>query len=271
MVLVKEITVGSTIAVRGLDLQLFWQLNQLVPNSLVSISDLNINRGEGLFPYCQLPARNALKAALIAYAKPLTINSAYRSVIAQAMLYGQKQRGLINNLVGYPGKSDHQKGGSLDIEEWAKVKSLMTSHGWRWTYGDKDPMHFDCTSNEIRDIRPNSIKAFQKLWNKANPNKQIAEDGDLGDKTLNCIYNSPAEGFSNVEYPRVLKLTTPLQQGKDVGEMQLALRKANIELQQANQVFDQATEQAVKAFQQSKGLSPDGVVGEETRSLLQLN
>ena len=50
MVLVKEITSGSTIAVRGLDLQLFWQLNQLVPNSLVSISDLNINRGEGLFP-----------------------------------------------------------------------------------------------------------------------------------------------------------------------------------------------------------------------------
>lgn len=271
MVLVKELTKGSTIAVRGLDLQLFWELNQLVPNSLVSITDLNINRGEGLFPYCQLPARNALKAALIAYAQPLTINSAYRSVIAQAMLYSQKQRGLIDNLVGYPGKSDHQKGASLDIEEWADVKALMASHGWKWTYGDQDPMHFDCTSDEIRDIRPNSIKAFQKLWNKANPNKQIVEDGDLRDKTLDCIYNSPAEGFQNVGYPRVLKLTSPLQQGKDIGEMQLALRIANIQLQQANQVFDQATEQAVKAFQQSKALFPDGVVGEQTRSLLQLN
>ena len=271
MALVKELTALSTIAVRGLDLQLFWQLNQLVPNSLVSIADLNINKGEGLFPYCQLPARRALKAALTAYEKPLTINSAYRSVIAQAMLYSQKQRGLIDNLVAYPGKSDHQKGASLDIEEWPFVKTLMSNHGWQWTYGEKDPMHFDCTSDEIKDIRPDSIKAFQKLWNQANPNHQIAEDGDLGEETLNCIYNSPAEGFANVGYPRVLHLTTPLQQGKDIGEIQLALRRAGIPLEQANQVFNQATEQAVKAFQQSKGLLADGVVGEQTRTLLQLS
>lgn len=271
MVLVKELTAVSTIAVRGLDLQLFWELNQLVPNSLVSIADLNIKKGEGLFPYCQLPARNALKAALTAYGQSLTINSAYRSVIAQAMLYSQKQRGLIDNLVGYPGKSDHQKGASLDIEEWADVKTLMTSHGWEWTYGNKDAMHFDCTSDQIRDIRPDSIKAFQKLWNKTNPDNQIAEDGDLGEQTLRCIYNSPAEGFPNVQYPRILKLTTPYQFGKDVGQMQLALRKAGIPLEQANQIFDNATEQAVKAFQQSKGLSPDGVVGEQTRIFLQLS
>jgi N-acetylmuramoyl-L-alanine amidase len=74
-----------------------------------------------------------------------------------------------------------------------------------------------------------------------------------------------------MEYPRSLKLTTPNQFGKDIGQMQLALRKAGIPLEQANQIFDNATEQAVKAFQQSKVLSPDGVVGEQTRILLQLN
>lgn len=132
------------------------------------------------------------------------INSAHFSLIAQAMLYNQKQRELIDNLVGYLGKSDYHNGASLDIEEWADVKSLMTSHEWKWVYGDKNPMHFDCISDQIRDIRPNSIKAFQKLWNKANPNKQIPEDEDLKDKTLDCIYNSPGEGFSDVEYPKLL-------------------------------------------------------------------
>ncbi|MEH2118430.1 hypothetical protein [Nostoc sp.] len=82
------------------------------------------------------------------------------------MLYSQKQRGLIDNLVGYPGKSDNQKGASLDIEEWADVKTLITTHRWEWTYGNKDAIHFNCTSDEIRDIRPDSIKAFQKLWKK---------------------------------------------------------------------------------------------------------
>jgi len=270
MVLVKEITEGSTIAVRGLDLQLFWELNQLVPNSLVSISDLDINSGEGLFPYCQAPARNALKAALAAHGKPLTINSAYRSVIAQAMLYSQKQRGLIDNLVAYPGHSDHQKGASLDIEEWEDVITLMSNHGWQWTYGRSDAMHFDCSADEIRDIRPDSVKAFQRLWNQANPNNKIAEDGDLGEQTLECIYNSPAEGFPNVGYPRTLKLTTPQQHGKDVAELQIALRKAGITLAKAEGIFDEATEKAVKDFQQSKGSSPDGIVGEATRKLLAL-
>jgi peptidoglycan hydrolase-like protein with peptidoglycan-binding domain len=270
MVLVKDLTADSTIAVRGLDLQLFWQLNQLVPNSLVSIADLNINPGDGLFPYAQLSVRKALNSALDAYGKPLTVNSAYRSVIAQAMLYSQKQRGLIQNLVAYPGKSDHQKGASLDIDEWADVIDLMGNHGWNWTYGKADAMHFDCTSATIEDIRPDSIKAFQTLWNVANPGAKIAVDGALGDNTLNCIYNSPAEGFSNVGYPRTLKLTTPIQQGNDVGELQIALRTAGITLEHANQTFDLDTETAVKAFQQAKGSTADGVVGVGTRKLLGL-
>ncbi|MCC5669470.1 hypothetical protein LC653_37965 [Nostoc sp. CHAB 5784] len=94
------------------------------------------------------------------------------------MLYSQKQRGLIDNLVGYPGKSDHQKGASLDIEEWADVKTLMTTHGWEWTYGNKDAIHFDCTSDEIRDIRPDSIK--DKDVNI------LTIDRDLLDSTMNA-------------------------------------------------------------------------------------
>ncbi|GAC1456983.1 MAG: hypothetical protein NVS2B14_00470 [Chamaesiphon sp.] len=272
MTLVKDCE-GSTIAVRGLDLQLFWKLNQLAPNTLVSIADLNINAGEGLFPYLQVPARSALQAVLRERA-PLTINSAYRSIIAQAMLFSQKQRGLIDNLVAFPGRSDHQKGASVDVEEWSDdgVVDLFEEHDWYWTYGSRDPMHFDCISDGIVEIRPDSVRAFQLLWNQANPENQIAVDGSIseGGETLQAIYNSPAEGFYKVGYPRILKLTTPYQVGVDVGRLQLALRSAGINLKLADTVFGEATDVAVRSYQSAHGLPVDGVVGAGMRKALNL-
>ena len=263
MAKVKELTTGSTMQVRGLDLQLFQQLNELVPGSLVSFEDLNINSGDGLFPYCQPPTKKALSVALSTYGLPLTINSAYRSVIAQAMLYSQKQRGIIKNLVAYPGKSDHQRGSSLDIEEWTVVKNLMIKSGFVWTYGNADAMHFDCPNSEA-DIRQDSVKAFQILWNKANTKNQISVDGDLGQRTLDCIYNSPAEGFENVGYPRILRLTTPVQSGADVGKLQLVLREKGFAISKADQVFGNETDKAVKEFQKSINFVSDGIFGAKT-------
>jgi len=53
MTKVKDLLTGNTMQARGLDLQLFQQLNELAPNSLVNFEDLKINSGDGLFPYCQ--------------------------------------------------------------------------------------------------------------------------------------------------------------------------------------------------------------------------
>lgn len=271
MTFVKDLADNSTMAVRGLDLQLFWQLNKLAPSMLVSISDLGFQVGDGLFPYLQPPAKQELEKVL-AGNKSITINSAYRSVVAQAMLYSQQQRGLIKNLVAYPGKSDHQRGASIDVEEWGddSIMQALTDVGWQWTYGDADPMHFDCDSEDVRDIREMSIKAFQTLWNVANPRQQIDVDGSLGDETLNCIYNSPAEGFYNVGYPRILKLTSPVQIGTDVGKLQMALRKAGFPIRIANEIFSSVTDATVRAFQVVHKLIPDGIVGEETRKILGL-
>lgn len=276
MTLVKDITEFSILPVRGLDRQLLWQFNHSFPNLLVSIEDLKIKQGYGLFPYCQLPVRNALEKFLKDYGKPITINNAYRSVVAQTVLYNNKH--LTLNRVGKPGESDHQNGASLDIEEWELVKDLITQpqYGWEWTYGTDDSPHFDYF-NDIQGIKGDTVKAFQTLWNKANPESEpLVVDGDIGDlsvsKTLECINNSPAEGFPNVGYPRTLKLTEPIQEGKDIGELQLALRKAGIKLEKADQVFDPATDQAVKEFQRSRSLTIDGIVSAEgeTRPALKL-
>jgi peptidoglycan hydrolase-like protein with peptidoglycan-binding domain len=184
-----------------------------------------------------------------------------------------KQAGLIRGayhfFVGKPGKSDHQNGASLDIEEWDLVKDLITQpkYEWEWTYGMDDRYHFDY-KKDIQDIKDDTVKAFQTLWNKANSeSEQLEVDGNIGNlsasKTLKCIDNSPAEGFPNVGYPRTLKLTEPIQEGKDIGELQLALIKAGIKLEKADQVFGLATDQAVKEFQQAHSLTVDGVVSAE--------
>ena len=272
MTLVKDIKEFITLPARGLDRQLFWQFNQLSRNLLVSIEDLNIkpgdSPGDSLFPYVQTSVKKALEIFLKDYGKPLTIINAYRSVVAQTVLYNN-QDSSVGNVANPPGKSNHQNGASLDIEEWELVKDSITQpkYGWEWTYGRGDPAHFDYFK-DIQDIKDDTIKAFQILWNKANlESEPLVVDGDIGDlsvsKTLKCINNSPAEGFPNVGYPRTLKLTEPIQQGKDIGELQLALKKAGIKLEKADQVFGPATDQAVKEFQQSHSLTIDGIVSAE--------
>ncbi|HBK66585.1 MAG TPA: hypothetical protein DD000_24605, partial [Cyanobacteria bacterium UBA11166] len=128
----------------------------------------------------------------------------------------------------------------------------------------------------IEFIKDDTIKAFQALWNAANPGgQQLVVDGVIGDldtsKTFQCINNSPAEGFANVGYPRTLRLTSPTQTGKDVGQLQLALRKAGIKLDVADQQFGPATDKAVKEFQTANSLNPDGIISAEgeTRKALQ--
>ena len=130
MTLVKDIKEFRTLPVRGLDRQLIWQFNQLLPNLLVSIEDLNIKPGDGLFPYVQPLVKKALEKFLKDYRNPLTIINPYRSVVAQTVLY--KNRDSSPHRVGDPGKSDHQNGASLDIQEWDLVKDLITQPKYGW-------------------------------------------------------------------------------------------------------------------------------------------
>jgi lysozyme len=66
---------------------------------------------------------------------------------------------------------------------------------------------------------------------------------------------------------RSLKLTDPQMQGDDVQRLQLALQKAGLNLE-ADGIFGQATDVAVRQLQQQKGLKVDGIAGSFTLSTL---
>ena len=69
---------------------------------------------------------------------------------------------------------------------------------------------------------------------------------------------------------RVLKLTEPIIQGEDVRQVQQALIEAGFDVGSdgADGIFGKGMDGAVKEFQQQKGLTADGIVGDETRRLL---
>jgi chitosanase len=67
---------------------------------------------------------------------------------------------------------------------------------------------------------------------------------------------------------RLLRLKSPPLSGPDVSWLQERLARAGIHIEETG-VFDQATDQAVRAFQQNNDLKADGVVGPVTRSALE--
>jgi len=72
--------------------------------------------------------------------------------------------------------------------------------------------------------------------------------------------------------PRTLKLTSPPMRGEDVRQVQAALLKAGLSVGSngADGSFGNVTDAAVKQFQKSKGLTEDGIVGDQTLQALGL-
>jgi len=268
MTLLKDVSDCSTYSVRGLDNQLIAQMNKISPGLLVRIDDLDASLGQAVHPWMQAAAKQCLKAAIAQCGKRMIINSAYRTLAGQALLRKHCENGTCGiTAAAPPGKSNHNNASAIDIEDSHGWRNALESNAWQ-KLGDWDDMHFDCVSSKIESIGAIAVQAFQQLWNLANPDNKIAVDGGFGEKTNQCLQNSPAEGFGDLDIPRVMRLTSPVQSGEDIGRLQLALRAAGITLEKADQVFGAGTDVAVKQFQAKKGLVADGIVGEATREAL---
>ena len=273
----------STAGVRTLDLQLIAQIQRIAPGVLMKFDHLPVKLGAGCHPYLQPPALRALELAISSRGgRVMVVNSAYRTLAQQAILhahYKHKRCGIL--AAAQPGLSNHNSALSLDIEDAPGWKRHLEHHGWDWI-GSFDPMHYDYKAGSAKDLRFLSTKAFQQLWNLNYPTSKVAEDGMFGAHTHAALMSvsdtgfrhTPIEAVEKTPIPNVATTFSPSlsfgMSGSYVMEMQQALVKRGF-LTDADGVFGQVTQKAVRKYQASAGLDADGVVGMGTRSHLGLS
>lgn len=257
----------STSIVNGLSQQLIYQINLILPDALVSCDDLNVNLSDAAFAFLQPAAKQGLQKAIQERGVKLVVNSGYRTIAQQMLLYNW--RGSNSNPVAPPGRSNHQSGLALDINDRAGWEPFLKRHGWQPLAGD--PPHIDYRGAGTRDLRKATIQAFQQLWNKNHPSEYIKDDGLWGPKTESCLNRSPSTGFEKAPWddkPRILRLVRPLMEGADVRKLQEKLKAAGFAISVADGVFGPGTDKAVKEFQKKKSLVADGMVGSKTLELM---
>lgn len=110
----------------------------------------------------------------------------------------------------------------------------------------------------------------------AQKSKGLSADGVVGPdttKALNGVWMTDSNGQNspNTDNPlgtfavkRLIKLTSPYMRGDDVRDVQEALQIVSFSPGESDGVFGPRSENAVKAFQKSRGLKADGIVGENT-------
>ncbi len=112
-----------------------------------------------------------------------------------------------------------------------------------------------------------AVEAFQRQ-------QGLHADGTVGPATRTALRigeeePTPASAAASpaATDPRPLQLTDPPQQGEAVRALQTALRQAGLEVS-VDGVFGPGTAEAVRQFQQQRGLTVDGVVGASTQAAL---
>ncbi len=136
--------------------------------------------------------------------------------------------------------------GTLPTEIQQFIKSIKNDPIMRWGGDFNDPVHIDDGLN-LREPTTWETK-FQIIQAELIALSQP---------------NSPPG------QPRLMQLTQPLMKGDDVLAVQRALIRLGFQIEDDSK-FGPATDTAVTAFQQSKGLTPDGIVSAKTREALGL-
>eukprot|EP01130_Rhizamoeba_saxonica_P011905 TRINITY_DN4970_c0_g2_i1.p1 TRINITY_DN4970_c0_g2~~TRINITY_DN4970_c0_g2_i1.p1 ORF type:complete len:267 (-),score=59.52 TRINITY_DN4970_c0_g2_i1:52-852(-) len=186
----------TTTVVSGLSAQLIAETNKLKSGlftNLNTLTGLSMSSATKAVPYLQTKAANGLQKAINERGTTITINSGLRTLPQQLLLYKWYKNGKCGiPAAAKPGNSNHNGGLAIDIKDPYAWKTALEHHGWK-KLGDWDQMHYDFPGGS--NIKSLSIKAFQNLWNKHNPNDQIDNDGLWGPTTERKLLESPAAGW----------------------------------------------------------------------------
>ena len=263
-----QANVVDTGCVSNLSRQIINQMNTLQTSILVnfeSLPGLNITPAPYLNFYLQSGAKETLRAALRQgmTQQPnlkMTVNSAYRTVAQQHILYRVFQQApRLIPLAAKPGNSNHENGLAIDVANYNAWKPYLLANGWKWL-GGNDPVHF-FEDNGRTDVDDLGVKAFQTLWNKFNPNELMTVDGKFGAQTAAKMDRCLITGFA------IVTLFRFGDSGAVVTRIQQSLTNIGFSTPITG-FFDQKTKDAVIKFQLKRGLTADGDVGPMTLKAL---
>ncbi len=167
------------------------------------------------------------------------------SSLGIAVFYDGNIQGSLKKITN---KTNEKYGVASDISEQAWIKDYVNvRHDW-----------LAHNSNQLLHKTIYRMDAFNELITS-----------DKWDLTLPLFVRGVTINGDSLSgaYKRLLKLTSPLMRGDDVKEIQQALINRGFNIT-ADGTFGQNTKNAVIAFQKQNGLSPDGKVGNSTRSRL---
>ncbi|MDQ3370149.1 MAG: SYNERG-CTERM sorting domain-containing protein [Myxococcota bacterium] len=184
----------STSVVIGLSKQIAEEIGCMGAGSLVRFTpsaNLQIT-SNAVLPYLHGAAKANLDS--VAATRVVQVNSAFRTVAQQYLLYRWYQLGRCGiTAAATPGRSNHEGGRALDIQNYSSVISAMGARGWSHNVPG-DPVHFEHLSSP--DLRGRDVLAFQRLWNRNTTTDKIAEDGAYGPQTEARLRAAPATGFA---------------------------------------------------------------------------
>ena len=185
----------STSILRGLSDQLVAELECMRPGTMSPIDGLpGVSLGSAVLPYLQSRAADALEDA--GASGTIYVTSALRSLAQQYLLYRWYLAGRCGiPLAASPGSSNHESGLAVDVSNYSSRRTALSAQGFSW-YGSGDPVHFDYAGGGTVSLRGLSVMAFQRLWNRNNPQDRIDEDGVYGTQTANRLAKAPVNGFA---------------------------------------------------------------------------
>jgi len=172
-------------------------MNVIKPGLMSSLNGLQNANIAAPVTFVQTAMLDNLQKAIYKRGTKLTINSGLRVLPQQLILYQwylNKACGI--PLAARPGRSNHESGLAIDVNDASGWVSAMEQHGFKF-FGPKDPVHFDYVAGGT-SITGTTVLAFQKLWNCNNPGDKISEDGIYGSGTESRLLKSPADGFAKV-------------------------------------------------------------------------
>jgi len=192
----------NTAALRPLNNQileiLLDRVNTAEETNLVSCADIPLLRvvGNSTIPLLQPAARASLQHAIEHKNREMHLFHAYRTIAHQFVLREWIGRcGIVS--ARKPGTSDHERGLAIDIDrdEIDVWTNTLKSHGWQDVHSD--PGHFHFVGDGVNpNLIAESVRSFQILWNRNNPDDLIDQDGVFGDiQTGPRLLLSPIEGF----------------------------------------------------------------------------